>query len=372
MYKNARIFKITDPDTYNVFKQPLLNEAAQQCAFVPLQGQEAIRLGFVPAYPYASSDFFYTAHACLFFAIKTQWKDIPATALADAMQPLIAELKANTGRQLTKREIADVKEQVLQQLIPRALPKSKVLQGYFDTKKQLLVFNSSSNADTESAMALIRKAVGTLPALPWLDNHILNAHLNLWCKEQLLPDNILRGHNGSFKAPDSCGAVSSFKNHIFDERVTNHLQDKLCTKLEMYWPERLSFTLDHIGVFSKLSWDSIYIGKNEEMGYDDIPARIEADLLLMVSALRDLFASYQNRLAVAPPAADDKLVTEQLLVAARTYLLQEKTVTADQLASRFDVTLETANILATALMLQGVKINITSNSSGQFIYEVAE
>lgn len=369
MYKHARAYRLSESPIYALTNLVALNDAANEFAFVAPQGQEAIRFGFVPPYPHVSANLIYAASNCLFFAIKTQWKDIPASALNDEMQPLLKAKVEATGRDLTKLEKTEIKEQVLQNLIPRALAKSKVLQGYIDIEQSLIVFNSSSANDAETAMGLMRKAFESLPALPWLDAHKLSMLLNLWCKEQGLPQGILRGHNGSFKAPDSCGAVSSFKNHVFDERVTQHLDDKLCTQLEMYWPERFSFTINDSGTLCKLKWNNTYTASNDEMGYDDLPARTDADLLLMLSALRPVFSSFQQCVAQAAVSSEENNpLTDDMLLSAKIYLMHAGTVTLDQLASKFDLSQDHAKALVTALLLKQVA-TATYTSSGQFVYE---
>lgn len=367
MYKNARVYRLLQGDIYTENNFAFLNQVAREAAFVALTGQEQIRTGFVQPYPEATNSYMYFEHGCIFFAIKTQWKEIPASTLQDILSPKIQVEENNLGRALTKREKAELKEAVLQELIPRALAKSKVLQGYIDITHSLVVFNTSSCNDAESALALLRKAAGSMPATPWLDGHLLANCLNLWALDKDLPQNLIRGHATSFKAPDECGAVSSFKNHVFDERVTEHLQDKLCTKLELYWPEKLSFCIDTSGTLSKLSWEEAILATNEELGWEDIPARIKADLLLLVGALRDLFAVISSRVSNTLLPVQENNITEQVIIAARDYLQQQTTLTVDQLASRFNFADEEAKVLGTILVFKHFA-DVSTNSSGQFIY----
>lgn len=367
MYKNARVYRVMQGDIYTENNFAFLNQVAREAAFVALTGQEQIRMGFVQPYPEATNSYMYFEHGCIFFAIKTQWKDIPASALLDILNPRLKVEENSLGRALTKREKAELKEAVLQELMPRALAKSKVLQGYIDITHSLVVLNTSSSNDAEMALSLLRKVVGSMPAVPWLDGHLLGNCLNLWALDKDLPQNLIRGHATSFKAPDECGAVSSFKNHVFDERVTEHLQDKLCTKLELHWPEKLSFCIDVNGLLSKLSWEDAILATNEELGWEDIPARIKADLLLEVSTLRDLFMVISNRVSNTLLPVPENNLTEQVLAAARGYLQQQTTLTADQLASRFNLTEKEAKVLGTTLVI-GNYAAVSFSSSGQYIY----
>lgn len=367
MYKHARIYKLAENEIYTLGNVPALQDKLAAFAFTPCADMQAQSLGFVAALPHCGPDLLYPLHQCLFFAVKMQWRDIPASALKDEMQPLIDAKAQELGRTLSKREKSEIQEAVLQKLLPRALCKSKTLQGYIDVREQRVVLNLSSSGDAETVLSLIRKAFESLPALPFLDGHKLAICLNSWANNQNLPAGIVRGHDGSFKAQDDCRAVSSFKNHVFDERVTNHLEDKMCYKLQLYWPDRLAFNIDQSGLLSKLDWDKAYHSKNDEMGWDDIPARVAADTLLLVSALRELSGLIDSGVTSAPLAEPQNTLSRHLLEAARNYVQQQGSVTADQLASRFDLAEADAKVLGTALALQN-QAAVSTNSSGQFIY----
>ncbi len=58
------------------------------------------------------------------------------------------------------------------------------------------------------------------------------------------------------------------------------------TKLALEQDEKVTFLICDDGSIKRLKFHDLLSGANEEMGWDDVMGRLDADLLLMTDALR--------------------------------------------------------------------------------------
>lgn len=282
-FKNIRVYKLSAPLTTDL---SVLENALSEFKFTPCTGQEALRTGFsFPLHP-SIKNYCHLQQQRWFFAVKRQEKVLPAAVVNEELQPKIEAAEQEQGRSLSRKEKQALKEDLIQSLLPRAFSRSQLTQGYYDAEQQWLVINTSSASKAEDILALLRKALGSLPALPWLDNHKLNSHLQLWLKYEALPGSFQPGSEVELKAPDEEGAKVRFSNHLLSaEEVQTHLQDKLVTRINLQQTDGMGLTITDDGGVKQLSYPDSLTEQNDELGWEDLIARLDADLLLMADSL---------------------------------------------------------------------------------------
>ncbi|HSG50893.1 MAG TPA: recombination-associated protein RdgC, partial [Rheinheimera sp.] len=240
-FKNVRVYKLSAPLSTDLAQW---ESALAEFKFTPLSAQEAVKSGF--SFPLHASIKQY-CHACqhlMFFAVKRQEKILPAAVINEEMQPKVEAMEQEKGRPLSRKEKQSLKEELQQSLLPRAFSRSSLTQGYYDPENQWIVINSGSASKAEDVLALLRKALGSLPALHWLDNHKLNSSLQLWLQNKSLPEGFALGSDAELKAPDEEGAKVKFSNHLLSaDEVQSHLQDKLVTSISLEQHEGLALAI---------------------------------------------------------------------------------------------------------------------------------
>lgn len=296
-FKNVRVYKLSAPLSTDI---AAWEQALVEFKFTPLTAQEAVRSGF--SFPLHASIKQY-CHACqhlMFFAVKRQEKILPAAVINEEMQPKLEALEQEKGRPLSRKEKQSLKEELQLSLLPRAFSRSSLTQGYYDPQNQWIVINSGSASKAEDVLALLRKALGSLPALPWLDNHKLNSSLQLWLQNKALPEGFALGSDAELKAPDEEGAKVKFSNHLLSaEEVQSHLQDKLVTSISLEQHEGVSIVVTDDGAVKRIKFHDVITGQNEELGWEDLVTRLDADLMLMAASLNSALLSISQQQSAA-------------------------------------------------------------------------
>ncbi|KRS21099.1 DNA polymerase [Alishewanella sp. WH16-1] len=282
-FKNIRVYRLSAPLTMD---QAVIEQALAEYKFSPCTGQEALRSGFsFPLHP-SIKQYCHLQQHRWFFAIKRQEKVLPAAVINEELAPKLEAAEQEAGRALSRKEKQALKDDLIQSLLPRAFSRSTLTHGYYDAEQQWLVINTGSASKAEDVLALLRKALGSLPALPWLDNHKLNQHLQLWLQHQQLPGTFQPGTEVELKAPDEEGAKVRFSNHLLSaDEVQTHLEDKLVTRISLQQPDGFRLTVTDDGGIKQLQYSELLLEQNDELGWDDLAARLDADLLLMADSL---------------------------------------------------------------------------------------
>ncbi|MEH8016108.1 recombination-associated protein RdgC [Rheinheimera muenzenbergensis] len=282
-FKNARVYRLSAPLTTDV---SVWEQALSEFKFSPLTAQEMVRSGFSFPLHQSIKQYCHSLDSLLFFAVKRQEKILPAAVINEEMQPRLEAMEQEKGRPLSRKEKQALKEELQLSLLPRAFSRSSLTQGYYDAQNHWLVINTSSAGKAEDILALLRKALGSLPALPWLDNHKLNTNLQLWLQNKALPEGFALGSDAELKAPDEEGAKVKFSNHLLSaDEVQSHLQDKLVTCISLEQSDALALQITDDGALKRLKFHELLTAQNDELGWEDLSARLDADLLLMSSAL---------------------------------------------------------------------------------------
>ncbi|WP_426575331.1 recombination-associated protein RdgC (plasmid) [Xenorhabdus stockiae] len=193
VFKNALIYQLSRkvPNLTEEELRPLI----PNFAFSPCGEHDASRIGWLtdddkPA-------IFVHGNHLLLVAVKEQ-KDIPAAIIKAQLNAKRENLEAIHNRKLRRSEIAQIKDDVIQELLPRAFAKRSTIQLWIDVDNGLISIDTTSPRTAELVLALLRRTLGSLPVIPmatvnpfalamtdWLkDSHTLPAKLRLSDKIQ--------------------------------------------------------------------------------------------------------------------------------------------------------------------------------------------
>ena len=156
-YKNAIIYLL--PDGWQL--EAGLNEKLEQAAFTPCMGLDWFSEGFAPPTPF-SSDFVFTAQNSNRVCLKHEEKVLPRATVRDLVHEKVAEIQEAEARNVGRQEKQQLKEQIVDDLLPRALTQSRRTEAIFDTERGYLLVNEASNKRAEQMLIKLREALGGL------------------------------------------------------------------------------------------------------------------------------------------------------------------------------------------------------------------
>jgi recombination associated protein RdgC len=225
------------------------------------------------------------------FVLGFEEKVLPASVINRKIKDEVARIQATENRKVGGKEKKKIKEEVTDQLLPKAFVKPGRLQGYIDQKEGWVVFNTSGVKGAENALSLIRKALGSLPAVPVpAENGRLL--LTQWLLSQTLPEGLEIGDECELKDPgEGGGTVRCSKQDLSSDEVLDHLRaGKQVTRLSFRYKERMAFALNETLGVSKIKLDDVKEeGESDPVTTGDAQEKLDAEFALMTLEFSVLF-----------------------------------------------------------------------------------
>ncbi|TAL63685.1 MAG: recombination-associated protein RdgC [Burkholderiaceae bacterium] len=204
-------------------------------------------------------------------------KLLPAAVVNDELQRKVQKIAEEEGRKVGGRERKRLKEELLQDLLPRAFVRSSRLSAYMDTKNGWVVLDTASRKSAENALTQIREALGSFPAVPLAPEEGPRVLMTDWLANGTLPAGLTLGDECELRDPATAsGAISRSRRQDLDsEEIKEHLRNgKQVFQLGLIFNERVSFVLGEDLVVRKLKFLDVVL---DELGDSHQDAATEAD-----------------------------------------------------------------------------------------------
>jgi len=163
--------------------------------------------------------------------------------LREAVDDARAEREAAEGRPLRKREVAELRERLLVDMLPRAFLRNRHTSGCIDPITGLLVVDAATWSEAEAFTEFLRATLRRLHVHPWAPSG-LSGTLTRWLLEG--PPGMVRlGENATLYDPAAVGSEAKLKRHdLSGDLVREHIRaGQQVTELDVSWCGRFSVTL---------------------------------------------------------------------------------------------------------------------------------
>lgn len=284
-FKNVSLFCFQQPTTLTAetLQTHLAHFPSRPCGEL-----EWFTLGWVS--PLTQTDtLIYEANHCLLLTLRRQEKILPPATIRDFMQEKLARLESDLARKARKFEREAIKDQVIRELLPQALPRHIETSAYIDTRQNWLVINTASQKRAEELVNFLRESVGSLPVVAPRFQQSPSQIMTQWLRSQTLPTALTLGEDCHLTTRDGESIIYRHTD-LSAPAVQAHLTGKIVHHLGLQWAERLAFTLDNDLVIKRLK----YLETELESGED-----VYADFSLMTSAftqlITQLFAVFERQ-----------------------------------------------------------------------------
>ena len=229
----------------------------------------------------------HAANGYIMICARKEEKIIPAGVVKQLLDDKVATIEAAEARELYRREKMRMKEEIIVDLLPRALSRISHQFAYIDVRNNLLIVDSASPAKAEALISQLRNTLGRFPASPVKIKQSLSACMTRWLNGEALPRDYVLGGDCELKHPDPDGGVISCKHQDLEAgEVRNHIKNgKFAVKLALQWNERLTFVLHEDMSIKRLRFEDIIKEAESETEADDAVSRFDLDFSLMVLEL---------------------------------------------------------------------------------------
>ena len=279
IFKNAKIYTLTQPLTLT---SEMLEKALGEHEFRHCGSQDLATMGFARC---IGGLFAHSAQGMFTIRIQKEEKLLPGSVINQELEEVVERIEMETGAPVGKKAKADIKQEIITKLLPQAFTNRKSTYGTIFPERNLVIVHASSDSQAEAWLAMVRKAIGSLPVVPFARRSI-QSELTHWVTDTT-PDTINLLEEAELKATDDTGGLVRVKNQALDtDEVINHLDaGKLVQKVAFEYDEAFSAILCEDGSIKRIKLADRVLEENDDIPKDQVEARFDADVYLYVSTL---------------------------------------------------------------------------------------
>lgn len=276
-------------------------DALRSKAVKPLGPLETCARGFVSPFGNSSQAYIHVVGECVLFAVGGFDKILPAAAVNALVDAKLDKIEAQTGERPKGKAKSRIKDDTLQELLPKALVKPFRCYAYIDKSRGILAVGNGSMATAETVVSTVRAALGSFGALRVIADGNPSTIFTDWVRTGDLPEGMSLGDECEIKELVEGGAVAKLQRYELpsDEVDQQIRHGKHCTKVALNHDESVSFVIDNTLVLRKLKFDSDKVDPIQDPSSNPA-AEIDAKFALISSELGSIFDKLSQSLSFRP------------------------------------------------------------------------
>ena len=286
-FRKLLIYRLTQPFEYAVdeLEQALQQKPARACA-----SQELSTYGFVA--PFGKGEHAPLVHSVegmLLIGARKEERMLPGHVVRDELTAKVDQIEAEQMRKVFKKERDQLKDEIIQTLLPRAFTRKSATFAGIDPAAGLIYVDASSPKRAEDLLSTLREAIGSLPVRPITVKIAPSATLTDWLKTQsaaegfhVLDQTLLRDTH------EDGGSIAAKHQDLTSDEIQLHLSTgKQVTQLSLAWQDKLSFDIDDKLQIKRLRFEDLLQDQASQDGGDDAISQQSANFFLMMRTFRD-------------------------------------------------------------------------------------
>lgn len=240
-FKNLLCYRFQPSDE---FSAELLEDTLQKHPFSPCGRHELHSSGWIS--PCAlSENFVFSSHGYHLITLLKEERILPNSVVRDEVQLRVNKIETEEARKIYKKEKDQIKDEVIQELLPRAFSKRQSTRALLLPEQGWILIDASSFSRGDLLLNALREALGSLKVRPLNVNHAPASVLTQWLQDV---NQIATG----FEIGDECelrdtsaeGGVIRVKGQpLHSEEIVAHLETMQVTRLSIAWESQLEFLL---------------------------------------------------------------------------------------------------------------------------------
>lgn len=293
MFKN--IISYTMNSTLNITEEDL-RKNLPVFKFEPCKSNEFSKVGFIPHIK-GYDEIFYSANGQFLLTVYKEEKMLPTPVINQFLADKIEKFEENNNRKPKKAEKDRLKDEVIMDLLPKAFSKYAKTIIWIDTKNKLINVEAGSAKKAEDALAMLRKALGSLPVTPLTPEENPSIIMTEWVKSGVAPEGLLIGEEVELKSSIDNGIVTSKNQEIPNEEILKHIEsNKFVSKLTFSFEKNTNFLLTEDLMFKRIKFTDVIqenIAKN--LGEDpDAASKFDAEFCIYTEEVSKLILFIAN------------------------------------------------------------------------------
>lgn len=292
-FKNITLFKLVDDAIIN--KEILINNLSKH-AFSNDADNNASLKGWVP--PFNNDELVYDLNGQYFFALKHTSKILPASVVKEYVAERSVKIEEQQGYKPGRKQLREIKEQIISELLPKAFNKSKVTRIWIDKHNKFMAIDSATSNVIDDIIGLMSKSFEYFPIKQLHTEKSPTAVMTDWLMANEGPDNFSIDGDTQLQSEADNSKIKYINAMPPTDVINNHISSgKQCTLLALTWSDRISFVMDENLRLKKIKPLDLLKQSVDHTGKDAFEI-LDSDLTLMTEEVSQLTTDLLAHLCV--------------------------------------------------------------------------
>lgn len=285
-FKNLHPFRLSTewPITLDALREQLATKP-----FKPCGSQDHESRGWVP--PFDGGELVHAVGADLLVCMQVEQRILPTAVVQREADKRAKRLEDEQGFNLGRKAMKELREQITQELLPRAFTRIRKTFAWMNVGAGWLVVDAASEKKAEDALELLRHSLDTFPLALLRTEQSPASAMAGWLSGGA-PDGFTLDQDFALQSISEDKARATFKGHDIEETHIDELlaAGSLPTKLAMTFDDRISFVLTERGALKRIYFLDVI---RDQVKADDLDAEaiFNAELALMAGEFERLLSS---------------------------------------------------------------------------------
>ena len=260
-----------------------LDESLGNSWFTEPQGLDWFSEGFT--HPNAFTDLaVFEAQKTMLINLMREEKILPSAVIKHKLDEQVVKIQTAEGRNVGRREKHELREAIIDDLLPKALIKSSRTYGLF--AGEWLFVDTANRRKAENLLTKLREALGDLPAQQPVARQSPASLMTNWLLQGEAQGRfVLDSDITLVGVGDVAPKVKISRKDLTAEDVVQHAKNgMIVTELGLVWNERVAFILTQDLTLKRIQWLDV-VQEEAESSCDDAESMAYATQLLMAAAL---------------------------------------------------------------------------------------
>ena len=260
MFKNLTVYRMGPDWTATAAEiEAELNKAR----FVECGATQQKSMGWVEPRGEAHAPLVEVVDGQILLKLMTEQRVVPGSVIKKRTEEIAAKIEEQTGRKPGKKQVKDLKEQALHELLPMAFTKQSTTRIWIAPKERLLMLDAGSQAKADEVVTLLAQSFQGLSMSLIQTAMSPAAAMTHWLGTGEPPYQFTIDRECELKSTDEMKSVVRYARHNLDtDEVKQHIvSGKVPTRVAMTWRDRVSFILTEALQLKKVTFlDVVFEG----------------------------------------------------------------------------------------------------------------
>ena len=281
-FKNLKLFRLA-PE-FNFTAADLETKLERQL-FQPGSQSDMQNMGWVPP---CGDGLVHALDGQYLLSLRVEKKLLPASVINQVTQERVHEIWAEQGYRPGRKQTKEIKEQVTDELLPKAFSIFRDTSVWIDTKNHWLIIDAASAGKCDEVIGMLAKIFDPLPVQSLFTELSPAQAMTDWLVADEAPANFSIDQDAELcSSAENRATICYVRQTPEKEDVVKHIQSgKQCTRLALTWADKVSFILNEsLDIKRVTPLDILKEGIDPSM---DEAERFDADMMLMCAELAKL------------------------------------------------------------------------------------